>query len=48
MGRKSDLSLDRSNAPHEPPFQIGFHRLRRKIHRKVKRRLWRSGMTNVR
>ena len=44
MGGEPDLSLDRRNAPGEPAFQVGLHRLRREIHRKVEFRAQGRGM----
>ena len=48
MRGESDLALDRGNPAREPAFEIGFHRLRRQIHREVQRRLHGSGMPHGR
>ena len=48
MGGEPDLALDRGDPAREPAFEIGFHRLRREIHRQVQRRPWDGGIAHGR
>jgi hypothetical protein len=48
MGGEPDLSLDCGDTADKPTFQVGLHRLRRKVHRKVELVSRASGMSNVR